>query len=72
MGKDFVDKRSQINEGFKDEDLDKVFQLICSSLNKHLKHHLIALNGMENVKVDGEYMRTKYMIYKSQLFYLLF
>ena len=59
--KDFVKKRSQINEGFKDNDLDKVFKLIVNSLNKHCTRHITALNGMENTKVDDEYMRTKFL-----------
>ena len=59
--KDFVEKRSQINEGFKDDNLDYVIKLIVSSLNKHCTRHITALNGFENTKVDDEYMRTKFL-----------
>jgi len=61
--KEFVDKKSQICEGYKDSDLEKVFKLITKSLNKHLTNHVVALYGMENTKVDDEYMRTKYFMY---------
>lgn len=62
--KDFVDKRSQITEGFNDSHLDKACELIWKSLNKHLKGHLVMLSGWENTKVGDEYMKTKYFMYR--------
>ena len=61
--KEFVDRRkSIINEGYRDEDMTKVFTLIRDSINKHTTKHIAALSGTEMTKVGKEYMETKYYL----------
>ena len=63
---EFLNRRKEIiNEGFNDDDLDKVFKLIKSSINKHSNNKIVALTGYENTKVGDDYMRTKYLIVKD-------
>lgn len=65
--KDFIEKRKTIiREGFKNDDMDKVFSLICSSLNKHTKKHITHIVGTEKTKVDNEYMITKYFLVNNE------
>ena len=64
--KDFLNNRkSIINEGYQDDDLDKVFKLIKTTINNHSRNKIVALTGFENTKVGSEYTRTKYLIAKS-------
>ena len=64
--KEFLNRRKEIiNEGFKDDDLNKVFKLIKDTINKHSKNKIVALTGFENTKVGDEYTRTKYLIVRG-------
>ena len=65
--KEFIENRKNIHvyEGYKDSDMDKVFELICSTLKKHTGIPVMPLVGMEQTKVGTEYMMTKFLIVKN-------
>lgn len=64
--KEFINKKNErlsniVHEGFKDTDMERVFDLIRRTVNKHLSgRSIIPLNDTFNMKVDDESMTTKY------------
>jgi len=60
--KEYVDTRKQLNESFNDKNMEKVYKLISSVLNKHCEYHITPFVGTEQTIIDSEPMNTKFFI----------